>query len=106
MDNTELQARREFRRAALTELRKAYLELVTGQVQSYAIGSRNLTKFDLKTLKAEIDRQALNVKIEIDGGVCPDNAPKLIAAGADILVAGSAVFNSDNPAEVINSLKC
>lgn len=60
----------------------------------------------IRTLKAEIDRQALNVKIEIDGGVCPDNAPKLIAAGADILVAGSAVFNSDNPAEVINSLKC
>jgi len=55
MDNTELQSRLEFRRAALKELRKAYLALVTGQVQSYTIGSRNLTKFDLTKLKAEID---------------------------------------------------
>lgn len=55
MDNTELKARLEFRRAALEELRKAYLALVTGQVQSYTIGSRNMTKFDLTKLKAEID---------------------------------------------------
>lgn len=55
MDRTELNARIEFRRAALTELRKAYLALVNGQVQSYAIGSRNLTKFDLPKLKAEVD---------------------------------------------------
>lgn len=55
MDRTELKARLEFRRAALTELRKAYLALVNGQVQSYTIGSRNLTKFDLTKLKDEID---------------------------------------------------
>lgn len=55
MDNTELKARLEFRREAVKELRAAYLALVTGQVQSYTIGSRNLTKFDLTKLKAEID---------------------------------------------------
>ena len=55
MDRTELNARLEFRRAALTELRKAYLALVNGQVQSYTIGSRNLTKLDLTKLKDEID---------------------------------------------------
>lgn len=55
MDRTELNARLEFRRAALKELRKAYLELVGGQVQSYTIGSRNLTKLDLTKLKDEID---------------------------------------------------
>ena len=55
MDRTELKARLEFRRAALTELRKAYLALVNGQVQSYTIGSRNLTKLDLTKLKDEID---------------------------------------------------
>ena len=55
MDNTELKERLEFRRAALKELRDAYLALVTGQVQSYTIGSRNLTRFDLTKLKAEID---------------------------------------------------
>ena len=54
MDRKELQARLMFRRASLEELRKAYLALVYGQVQSYAIGSRNLTRFDITRLKAEI----------------------------------------------------
>ena len=59
----------------------------------------------IRTLKAEIDRQGLDGKIEIDGGVCPDNAKKLIEAGAEILVAGSAVFKAENPAEVIAALR-
>lgn len=59
----------------------------------------------IRTLKSEIDRQGLNVKIEIDGGVCPSNSKALIDAGAEILVAGSAVFKSDDPAQVINALK-
>ena len=54
MDRTELNARLEFRRAALKELRTAYLALVSGQVASYTIGSRNLTRFDLTKLKDEI----------------------------------------------------
>lgn len=54
MDRTELNARLEFRRAALTELRTAYLALVSGQVASYTIGSRNLTRLDLTKLKNEI----------------------------------------------------
>ncbi len=59
----------------------------------------------IRTLKAEIDRQGLSVKIEVDGGVSPSNASLLVEAGAEILVAGSAVFKSDNPAEVIASLR-
>lgn len=59
----------------------------------------------IRTLKAEIDRQGLLVKIEVDGGVSPSNASLLVEAGAEILVAGSAVFKSDNPAEVIASLR-
>jgi ribulose-phosphate 3-epimerase len=43
--------------------------------------------------------------IEIDGGVNADNAPKLMAAGADILVAGSFVFKSDDPKQTIADLK-
>ncbi|MDK7674436.1 ribulose-phosphate 3-epimerase [Weeksella virosa] len=42
--------------------------------------------------------------IEVDGGVNTDNAPKLTAAGADALVAGSAVFNAENPTEYIAEL--
>ena len=43
--------------------------------------------------------------IEIDGGVNIKNAPKLISSGADILVAGSYVFKSENPLETIANLK-
>ena len=59
----------------------------------------------IRTLKAEIDRLQLPVKIEIDGGVCPENAGKLIEAGAEILVAGSAVFKSDDPATTVSLLR-
>lgn len=59
----------------------------------------------IRVLKAEIDRQELPVKIEVDGGVCPQNAKKLIDAGAEILVAGSAVFTSDDPASIVSSLR-
>lgn len=43
--------------------------------------------------------------IEVDGGVNSVNAPKLIAAGANALVAGSFVFKSDNPSQTISDLK-
>ena len=59
----------------------------------------------IHVLKAEIDRQGLPVKIEVDGGVCPANAAQLVEAGAEILVAGSAVFKAENPADVIAALK-
>lgn len=59
----------------------------------------------IRTLKAEIDRQGLPVKIEVDGGVCPANAKALIDAGAEILVAGSAVFKAEDPATVIASMR-
>lgn len=49
-----LKSRLEFRQKALDQARKAYLALLEGGVKSYAIGSRNLTKFDLPELSAEI----------------------------------------------------
>ena len=56
-------------------------------------------------LKAEIGRRNLSIPIEIDGGVSPSNAAALVKAGADILVAGSAVFKSSNPAATIASMR-
>ena len=56
----------------------------------------------LKSLIREKDSKAL---IEIDGGVNMDNAASLIEAGADVLVAGNFVFNSDNPVQTIHNLK-
>jgi len=43
--------------------------------------------------------------IEVDGGVGPENAVVLAEAGADLLVAGSAIFDSSNPIEVILDMK-
>lgn len=59
----------------------------------------------VERLKAEIDRRGLNLPIEVDGGVSPSNAAALIAKGAEILVAGSAVFKSTDPASTIASMK-
>ena len=49
----------------------------------------------IKSLRKMIDDRNLNVEIEIDGGVNFDNAADIVAAGADVLVAGSAVFNGN-----------
>jgi len=46
-----------------------------------------------------------NFLIEIDGGVNLKNAPKLLSSGADVLVAGSFVFKSENPTKTISDLK-
>lgn len=49
----------------------------------------------LKLLADLRDRMGLNIPIEIDGGVTLDNASEILQSGADILVAGSSVFNGD-----------
>jgi ribulose-phosphate 3-epimerase len=57
---------------------------------------------DLKTMINEVQAGTL---IEIDGGVTLENAPDLIQAGADVLVAGNTVFRADNPTATIQRLK-
>jgi ribulose-phosphate 3-epimerase len=59
----------------------------------------------VRELKKLIDSKGAHTKIEIDGGVNSQNAPKIIEAGADVLVAGSFVFRSENPIDTISGLK-
>ena len=59
----------------------------------------------VEKLKAMIIKAGLDTKIEIDGGVTSKNARKLIDCGADVLVAGSFVFKSENPNKTISELK-
>ena len=59
----------------------------------------------IRTLKSEIVGRGADCLIEVDGGVSAKNASALAEAGADILVAGSAVFKSSDPADVISSLR-
>lgn len=59
----------------------------------------------VRMLRAEIDRRGLKTMIEVDGGVNADNAAVLFEAGADVLVAGSAVFKAADPEKMICTLK-
>lgn len=65
----------------------------------------NHTIQKIKDLKRIITERGLEVLIEIDGGVTLENAPEIIAAGADVLVAGNTVFKSANPTDTIKQLK-
>jgi ribulose-phosphate 3-epimerase len=59
----------------------------------------------VRELKGLIKSKDASTKIEIDGGVNSSNAPLLKEAGADVLVAGSFVFKSENPTQTIADLK-
>jgi len=69
--------------------------------QTFIPGSIN----KIGELRSMIDEGGYDVLIEVDGGVDLQNAPVLVHAGVDVLVAGSTVFSSSNPAEVIRRLK-
>ena len=58
----------------------------------------------VQALKTIIIRKKATTLIEIDGGVTDKNAKQLVQAGADVLVAGSYVFKSNNPTETIKGL--
>ena len=51
-----------------------------------------------------IDRKNADVLIEIDGGVSPGNAAQLVQLGADVLVAGNAIFSAAEPVETIREM--
>ena len=59
----------------------------------------------IKKLRLMIEEQHASALIEVDGGVNTKNAKALFEAGADVLVAGNAVFKSDNPIETIKLIK-
>jgi ribulose-phosphate 3-epimerase len=59
----------------------------------------------LRFIREEINRRGLKTLIEIDGGVNTTNARTLFEAGADVLVAGSAVFGAQDPEQAIRDMK-
>ena len=58
----------------------------------------------LRELRQMISERGLDVKIEIDGGIDLTNVAEVADAGAEIMVAGSAVFGTDDPAEAVRAL--
>ena len=60
----------------------------------------------IRTVRAELDRMDRSeIPIEVDGGIGPQNAGEVVGAGAEILVAGSAVFKADDPGAVIARMR-
>lgn len=64
---------------------------------------RSLEK--ISTLRRMIDEAKLSTLIEVDGGITVKNAPALVQAGVDVLVAGSTVFRAEDPYAAIRALK-
>ena len=59
----------------------------------------------VKRLRKMIDEKGCKTLIEVDGGVQGETAPRLVAAGVDVLVSGSYVFGAKNPEAVIRGLR-
>ena len=59
----------------------------------------------LREIRAIIDASGRNIDLQIDGGVTAENVEEIKAAGANVIVAGSAVFKAENRAEMIARLK-
>jgi ribulose-phosphate 3-epimerase len=59
----------------------------------------------LRQVRERIDASGRAVRLEVDGGVKPDNIADIAAAGADTFVAGSAIFNAPDYADVIGRMK-
>ena len=59
----------------------------------------------IKELKALIDKMNLDIDIEVDGGVKPSNIAEVVNAGANVIVAGSAIFNAGDIDEAVKSLR-
>ena len=59
----------------------------------------------VQRLRRLIDENGSHALIEVDGGVQGETAPRLVAAGVDVLVSGSYVFKAANPEAIIHSLK-
>ncbi|MBQ8464339.1 MAG: ribulose-phosphate 3-epimerase [Prevotella sp.] len=59
----------------------------------------------VKRLRQMIDQAGSKTLIEVDGGVQAETAPRLVAAGVDVLVSGSYVFKAQDPEQIIRELK-
>jgi ribulose-phosphate 3-epimerase len=59
----------------------------------------------IRQLKLARERYNLSFRIEVDGGVGPENVTDLVRSGAEILVAGTSIFHTQDPAEAVRALK-
>ena len=67
-------------------------------------GGQSFMPGPLEKIRRIRDRWGEALDIEVDGGIDLDTAPRVVEAGANLLVAGSAIFGADDPAEAVRSL--
>lgn len=58
----------------------------------------------IEDLRSMIDKKGLDTIIQVDGGIGPENMQRIVSAGADVLVMGSAFFNSENKTELVRKV--
>lgn len=83
-------------------------ELVLIMSVNPGFGGQSFIPYSLQkvaALRKMISQSGRAIELEIDGGVTPQNIQAVLAAGADVIVAGSAVFNAPDPAAVIRQLR-
>lgn len=85
-----------------------YIDFILLMSVNPGFGGQEFLPFIIKKVKKLsdfIEKEKLNCQIEIDGGINLENAREVIAAGVDIIVAGTSIFKAYNPIEVIKELK-
>lgn len=84
------------------------LDLVLVMTVNPGFGGQKFIDSQLKkieNIRKKIDKIGKKIDLEVDGGINPETAKKVINAGADVLVAGSYIFNSNNYSEAILKLR-
>ncbi|MDR0823784.1 MAG: ribulose-phosphate 3-epimerase [Prevotella sp.] len=85
-----------------------YVDMVLLMSVNPGFGGQKFIEYTLgkvSRLKEMIEKKNLRTLIEVDGGVNLETGKRLVDAGADVLVAGNAIFGDANPAEMIHKLK-
>ena len=59
----------------------------------------------IKRLREKIDKKGLDIEIEVDGGINPETISRVSSAGANVFVAGSAIFYSEDYAQTIRLMR-
>ncbi|MBQ1954601.1 MAG: ribulose-phosphate 3-epimerase [Clostridia bacterium] len=84
------------------------VDLILGMSVNPGFGGQKFipsTLEKLRVVRGMIEKSGRDILLEVDGGVGPKNYKEIVAAGANMLVAGSAVFNAEDPASVVRTMQ-
>ena len=85
-----------------------YVDMVLIMTVEPGFGGQKLipeTVAKVRALKAYMDEKGYALDIQVDGGITTENLPDVIKAGANVIVAGSAIFRAADPAAAVTQMK-